>query len=90
MDYANEFATVVPGKEPHCYQKRAAEHLFQRRHLIVRAPTGAGKTLSVLVPFLVGRGAIGVRGMIYVLPLRTLAEAIYKEACDLGETRGFT
>jgi CRISPR-associated endonuclease/helicase Cas3 len=90
MDYANEFATVVPGKEPHGYQKRAAEHLFQRRHLILRAPTGAGKTLSVLVPFLVGRGAIGVRGMIYVLPLRTLAEAIYKEACDLGETRGFT
>jgi CRISPR-associated endonuclease/helicase Cas3 len=90
MDYANEFATVVPGKKPHCYQKLAAEHLFQRRHLIIRAPTGAGKTLSVLVPFLVDRGAIGVRGMIYVLPLRTLAEAIYKEACDLGEPRGFT
>jgi CRISPR-associated endonuclease/helicase Cas3 len=54
----------------------------------VRAPTGAGKTLSVLAPFILLREQIKVAGLIYVLPLRTLVEAISEEACLLAEPRG--
>lgn len=75
--------------DPHPYQEQVAQRLLDRRHLIVRAPTGAGKTLSVLAPFLLGRDRIGVRSMIYVLPLRTLVEAVYEEARALAEPLGF-
>jgi CRISPR-associated helicase Cas3 len=86
--YVEAFSRVASGCTPHPYQERVAERLSQRRHLVVRAPTGAGKTLAVLAPFLLDRERIGVRGMIYVLPLRTLVEAVYAEAVALGEPRG--
>ena len=62
--------------------------MWQRKNLVLRAPTGSGKTIAVLAPFLYSREAIGVARMIYALPLRSLAQGIYREArqlcCRLG------
>jgi CRISPR-associated endonuclease/helicase Cas3 len=86
--YAEEFVRLTHKPRPHKYQEAIAECLLARRHVVVRAPTGAGKTLAVLVPFLLHRKSIGVGGMIYVLPLRTLVEAVFEEARQLAEPLG--
>ncbi len=86
--FAELFAELTGKPRPRPYQEAVAEHLRARRHVIVRAPTGAGKTLSVLAPFLLLRQEIQVAGLIYVLPLRTLVEAISEEARQLAEPLG--
>ena len=73
---------MAGGWSPYPYQQAVATHLAQGHNLIVRAPTGAGKTLSVLAPFFSGWHP-GTRRLIYCLPLRTLATGIYQEARKL-------
>lgn len=68
---------------PYDYQVAVAEHLDSGRHVEVWAPTGAGKTLAVLAPFLWQYERGGRRRwdrLIYVLPLRSLVESIAVEA----------
>ena len=67
-------------REPHDYQLRVAERIWARQNVIVEAPTGAGKTLAVLGPYLFDRRRTGARRLIYCLPLRSLAAGIYREA----------
>ena len=54
--------------------------MWRRKNLVLRAPTGSGKTIAAVAPFLYSREAIGVARMIYALPLRSLAQGIYREA----------
>ena len=54
--------------------------MWRRENVILRAPTGAGKTIAVLGPFLHSRDRIGAARLIYALPLRSLAQGIYREA----------
>jgi CRISPR-associated endonuclease/helicase Cas3 len=89
-EYSEDFVSLTGKGKPYPYQERVAEHIFARRHLIVRAPTGAGKTLATLAPFLLGRNRVRCGGMIYVLPLRSLVEAVFEEAVELAVPRGFT
>lgn len=80
------FRTISNGHDPFPYQKAVADSMFERRNAVVTAPTGAGKTFAVLAPFLCNREAIGLRRLIYVLPLRTLAQGVLHEAraaCEL-------
>lgn len=79
-DYDETFRAVADGNPPHDYQRRVAELLWQRKNILLRAPTGAGKTLAVLAPFLHNRWRIGARRLIYALPLRALANGIFAEA----------
>lgn len=88
--YAEEFARLTQKPGPHRYQEAVAECLFARRHVVVRAPTGAGKTLAAVVPFLLRRKEMQVGGLIYVLPLRTLVEAIFEETKRLANPLGLT
>ena len=83
-DYRQFFAKLAGGPLPYGYQERVAEELWGRRNVVVRAPTGCGKTLAVLGPFLYGRERIGVGKLIYALPLRTLVQGIYREAGELA------
>src|SRR5205807_2086751 len=61
-----------------------AEHLLGGRSVILRAPTGAGKTRAALFPFLhAWRSDLPFpRQMIYSLPLRTLATSLHAEAVE--------
>ena len=72
------------GRAPYPYQEKVAAALWDRRNVVLRAPTGSGKTLAVLAPFLLDRHRIGARRLVYALPLRTLAQAIYQTARDLA------
>jgi CRISPR-associated endonuclease/helicase Cas3 len=87
--YANYFMEQTGGKKkPHQYQETVAAEMLKNRHLVVRAPTGAGKTLAVLIPFLLFREQLGVAALIYVLPLRTLVEAVAAEAQYIAAKAG--
>jgi CRISPR-associated endonuclease/helicase Cas3 len=82
-----EFFEAITANEPHLYQGRIAETLWVNRHLLIRVPTGCGKTLAVVAPFLFDRAnggnAIGARRLIYVLPMRTLVRSIERDICAL-------
>lgn len=85
------FERCSGGHPPYEYQREVAARLFGGAHLDVWAPTGAGKTLSVLVPFLwqfERGGKPRWDRLLYVLPLRSLVESIAAEArsivADLG------
>lgn len=83
IPFADFFARCSSGLWPHAYQERAAGKLFDGRHLELWAPTGCGKTLAVLAPFLwqlVRGGPRRWDRLLYVLPLRSLVESIAAEA----------
>jgi CRISPR-associated endonuclease/helicase Cas3 len=78
-----EFFRTLRGYSPFDYQARIARLLLEGKNIVLRAPTGAGKTWAVLAPFfffdkenLPGCPA----RLIYALPLRTLAQGVYREA----------
>ena len=64
---------------PHPYQERLAESLVSGNSVILRAPTGSGKTWAVVAPFLF---SLATRQpwadrLIYALPLRSLASGLH-------------
>jgi CRISPR-associated endonuclease/helicase Cas3 len=67
-------------RTPYDYQVRVATELFSGRNVVLRAPTGAGKTWAVLAPFLFEGWEQRPARLIYALPLRTLAQGVYEEA----------
>jgi CRISPR-associated endonuclease/helicase Cas3 len=79
---------ALTGYPPYEYQKRVAGHLFEGRNIVVRAPTGAGKTWAVLAPFFCDTWRARPARLIYALPLRTLANGIYREACGAAAKLG--
>jgi CRISPR-associated endonuclease/helicase Cas3 len=78
MNYRDFFKNLT-GFYPHPYQEQLAERLLAGDSLIVRVPTGAGKTWAAVAPFLyslaVGR-PIADR-LLYALPLRSLASSLH-------------
>ncbi|MEW5814803.1 MAG: CRISPR-associated helicase Cas3' [Spirochaetota bacterium] len=76
----SEFFQHLTGYSPFEYQIKVARFLFEGRNIVLRAPTGAGKTLAVLVPFLFSEWKERPARLIYALPLRTLAQGVYREA----------
>ncbi len=65
---------------PYYYQKRAMELMEKNISLIVRAPTGSGKTEIALIPFICGINDYLPPQLIYSLPTRTLVESIGERA----------
>jgi CRISPR-associated endonuclease/helicase Cas3 len=82
--YDQFFASLSEdGFPPYDYQRRVAQVMWRRENVVLRAPTGTGKTLAVLGPFLFSRERIGATRLIYALPLRSLAQGIYREAREI-------
>jgi len=66
---------------PYPFQRRVAELLLSGRNVILQAPTGAGKTMAAMLPFL---DAIEHRRdfphkCLYAVPMRVLANQFVKE-----------
>ncbi|MDQ7795013.1 MAG: CRISPR-associated helicase Cas3' [bacterium] len=80
-EFRAEFLKLT-GHQPYPYQERVARELLAGRHVVVTAPTGAGKTWAALVPFLVYRKRYGWNRLIYTLPLRTLVQGVHRQAGD--------
>ena len=72
------FYQTLTGFAPYPYQLRVAEKLLTGRNIVLRAPTGAGKTWAVVAPFLYSltqKNALADR-LLYTLPLRALATSL--------------
>jgi len=80
--------TGITGFKPYPYQIRVARELVSGKHVVVRAPTGAGKTWAVFAPFLGGSWPGRPSRLIYALPLRTLAQGIFRQARDAAKKLG--
>jgi CRISPR-associated endonuclease/helicase Cas3 len=78
------------GFDPYDYQVCLAERLAAGRSVVLRAPTGAGKTRAVLTPFLAADLPWPGRPtrLIYALPLRSLVQQVHAEAGRLLERAG--
>jgi CRISPR-associated endonuclease/helicase Cas3 len=80
-----KFFREATARNPHEYQVKVAQRLVEGKSVVWRAPTGAGKTWSVLVPFLYPDWQRRPTRLIYALPLRTLAQGIYREAREIAQ-----
>ncbi|MCC6263171.1 MAG: CRISPR-associated helicase Cas3' [Bryobacterales bacterium] len=89
-----DFFEKTTKAEPYAYQLRVAARLLDPAggNLLLRIPTGCGKTSAAVIPFLFDRKGGGsricARRLIYVLPMRTLVRSIERDICDLIATAG--
>jgi len=75
-----QFFQRLTGNPPYLYQEQVAEELIRGRSVVLRAPTGSGKTWATVAPFLFKRVEKqgGVDRLIYALPLRSLASSLHQ------------
>ncbi|MCP4545348.1 MAG: CRISPR-associated helicase Cas3' [bacterium] len=66
---------------PYPFQRRVAELLLSGHNVILQAPTGAGKTLAAMLPFLdaVEHGRDFAKKCLYAVPMRVLANQFVSE-----------
>src|SRR5437763_1807011 len=78
MSYRRFFEKLT-GFSPHPYQERFAEKLLQGHSIILRVPTGAGKTWAAVAPFLytLAENHRLADRLLYALPLRSLASSLF-------------
>lgn len=68
----------MSGRKPYPYQERVAELLLSGKSVVLQAPTGSGKTMAALLPFLhawrAGADERFPSKCIYTVPMRVLAD----------------
>ena len=66
---------------PYPFQRRVAELLLSDHNVILQAPTGAGKTMAAMLPFLeaIERGRDFPHKCLYAVPMRVLANQFVDE-----------
>jgi len=93
--YKNFFKQLT-GFDPYTYQVECFKKYFEHTNMIIQAPTGSGKTWAAITPFIFSwqqweKGEQKVeeypRKLIYSLPLRTLANSLYKEVANTIKKR---
>ncbi|GBC81074.1 CRISPR-associated endonuclease/helicase Cas3 [bacterium HR10] len=73
---------------PAPHQRGAWDALSRGQSIILRAPTGSGKTEAVVLPFLAFGGQSLAARLIYALPLRSLANQIVRRIEDYAPKLG--
>lgn len=68
------------GRAPYAYQVEVGARVLAGENLVLRAPTGCGKTLAALAPFLAGYPEGRWSRLLYAQPLRTLVRSVHEEA----------
>ncbi|MEM3112470.1 MAG: DEAD/DEAH box helicase [Candidatus Anstonellales archaeon] len=68
----------ITGYNPYPHQIETYESLAQGESVILRAPTGSGKSEAIFVPFMELRGKTLPNRMIYSLPMRALVNSLHE------------
>lgn len=79
-NYKEFFTRLNEGKGPYPYQTNLARVLTHGKSVILRAPTGSGKTWATVAPFIYScltQNKLADR-LIYALPLRSLASNLHE------------
>lgn len=79
MDIKRQFRKLVGGK-PYEYQLESIESLLDGNSVVLRAPTGSGKTEIPLLAFVQGFNDPLPSQLLYSLPTRTLVESVGERA----------
>ena len=75
--------------QPSQPQKKAWELLAEGKSVVIRSPTGSGKTEAVVLPFLaLGDGEKLPGRILYALPLRSLAHQVERRIEEYAEKLG--
>ncbi|MCI0621544.1 MAG: CRISPR-associated helicase Cas3' [Acidobacteria bacterium] len=72
----DEHFRAITGFAPANHQRGCAEAVARGESVILRAPTGSGKSEAVWIPFLLRRGNGFPMRMIHALPMRALANQL--------------
>ncbi len=77
MNIPHLFQTLTT-HHPYNFQTQTIERILNRKDTILRAPTGSGKTETAIAPFLFAKtlNLDFPNKLIYVVPLRTLANSL--------------
>lgn len=67
---------AITGFHPADHQSKCAKALVKGKSVILRAPTGSGKSEAVWIPFLCSRGKRLPMRMIHALPMRALVNQL--------------
>src|SRR5579863_2628016 len=95
MNYPDFFESLT-GFPPYPWQERLEADLTAGKSVILRVPTGAGKTWGAVAPFLHGvkTGKPLSDRLLYALPLRSLASSlhatVHERMCGLFDSVGTT
>ena len=83
-----QYFQTLTGFPPRQFQRQAIAHLLNRQDVLLRAPTGSGKTETAIAPFLFAKTlqCDFPNKLIYVVPLRTLANSLRQRAETLART----
>jgi len=87
MDVQEVYQRIL-GDIPYEHQQKAWYALTQGKSVILRAPTGSGKTEAVFLPFCCGSNGQLPSRLIYALPLRSLATQIERRLRNHAERLG--
>lgn len=81
-----QYFQTLTGFPPRHFQQQAIAHLLNRQDVLLRAPTGSGKTETAIAPFLFAKTLQRdfPNKLIYVVPLRTLANSLRQRAETLA------
>ncbi|MDF5725403.1 MAG: DEAD/DEAH box helicase [Rhizonema sp. PD37] len=83
----DEYFQTLTTFPPRQFQRETIAKLLHRQDIFLRAPTGSGKTETAIAPFLFAK-ALNLdfpNKLIYVVPLRTLANSLRQRVEDLVE-----
>jgi CRISPR/Cas system-associated endonuclease/helicase Cas3 len=71
----SQYFQTLTGYIPYEFQEEAIAQILNREDVILRVPTGSGKTETEIAPFLLAKvlNCNFPNKLIYVVPLRTLA-----------------
>lgn len=79
----------LTGFQPRQFQQKTIAKILEQQNVLLRAPTGSGKTETAIAPFLLAK-ILGIQDfpnkLIYIVPLRTLATSLRDRAAKLVET----
>jgi len=75
----SKFFKRITGFEPYPFQKKLFKEFWLGNDILLKAPTGSGKTWASILPFIFAynQKAHTPKKLIYSLPLRTLANSLY-------------
>jgi CRISPR-associated endonuclease/helicase Cas3 len=77
MDIFEHYLNITLA-DPYPHQVETYKALQEGRSIILRAPTGSGKSEAVFLPFMTLRGKTLPNRMIYTLPMRALVNSLYE------------
>lgn len=81
----DQFFSELTGYKPRHFQRETITKILDRQDVILRAPTGSGKTETAIAPFLFAKffQKDFPKKLIYVVPLRTLANSLRQKTKEL-------